>query len=139
MGLCGGVGGHLRANAPIPLSLGNSKLRVELSTDGTVNMIENRIADETYAFRSDSFTLETDLGVFSTATFNPAGVTAEKQRVVFHYEFGPSISADLVYRLDGENAFFRRELNIDNKTPLRLKNLILCNTDFARPAIEVIH
>ena len=139
MGLCGGVGGHLRANAPIPLSLGNSKLRVELSTDGTVNMIENRIADETYAFRSDSFTLETDLGVFSTATFKPAGVTAEKQRVVFHYEFGPSISADLVYRLDGENAFFRRELNIDNKTPLRLKNLILCNTDFARPAIEVIH
>ena len=45
----------------------------------------------------------------------------------------------LIYTLGPENAFFRRCLKITHQTPLRLKNLVLGNTVFAKPARETVH
>ena len=119
--------------------LANDKLRITLSETGKLDSVENLLAGETYSFRADAFTLDTDLGLFSNNTIKPARVTADKHRVVFYYEFGPSISADLVYSLDGHNRFFRRAISVANKTPLRVKNLIFGKTAFSKPAMETVH
>jgi len=119
--------------------LANDTLRVTLSETGKLDSVENLLAGETYSFGADAFTLDTDLGLFSNNTIKPARVTAGKHRVVFYYEFESSISADLVYSLDGNNGFFRRALSVANKTPLRVKNLILGKTAFSKPAMETVH
>jgi hypothetical protein len=97
------------------------------------------LAGETYTFSSDAFALDTDLGVFSNSKTRPSKITADKRRVNIHYEFKPNISTDLIYTMDGGNGFFRRTLGIANKTPLRVKNLILGETAFAKPANEMVH
>jgi len=119
--------------------LANGKLRITLSETGKLDSVENLLAGETYSFGADAFTLDTNLGLFSNNTVKPARVTVGKHRVVFRYEFGPSIGADLVYSLDGHNGFFRRAISVANKTSLRVKNLILGKTAFAKPAMETVH
>ena len=129
-----------------PYLLANDKIRVALSDDGKLEAVENLLAAETYSFGSDSFALDTDLGMFSNATTSPVRVTADTQRIVYQFEFGPetaggvaSIKVDLIYTLSGDNGFFRRTLSVSNAAPRRLKNLVLGATAFARPAAEVVH
>ena len=126
--------------------LANKKIRVTISEAGTLNSVENLLAAETYSFRSDAFTLETDRGVFSNSNTQPARVTTGRERLVFHYQFSvggtdgaSSISADLIYTLTGNNGFFRRALSVSNAAPLRVKNLLLGATTFAAPARETVH
>ncbi len=119
--------------------LANEKIRVTLSESGKLDSVANLVAGETYTFQADAFSLDTDLGVFSNRTLRPVRFTADRQRVVYHYEFAPGLSADLVYSLAGDNGFFRRALSIANKTPLRVKNLVLGATTFSKPAIATVH
>ena len=124
--------------------LGNAKIKLTVSDGGSLESVENLLASETYAFSSDVFTLDTDLGLFSNRTTKPALVTADGQRMEFRYEFRSAGGADkvdvsLLYTLGPENAFFRRCLTITNHTPLRLKNLVLASTAFAKPARETVH
>ena len=119
--------------------LANDKISVTVSEAGKLDSVENRLAGETYRFNADTFSLETDQGVFSNASRQPSKVTAGKDRMAFSYAFSPSISVDLVYTLSNDNGFFRRTLSLSNATPLRLKNLVLGATAFARPAAEVVH
>jgi len=124
--------------------LGNAKIRVTVSDGGSLESIENLLASEKYTFGSDVFALDTDLGVFSNRTTQPALVNKDAQQVEFRYELGSAggagkVGVSLVYSLRPENAFFRRCLKITNNTPLRLKNLVLGNTAFAKPASETVH
>ena len=119
--------------------LANDKISVTVSKAGKLESVENRLAGETYRFNADTFSLETDQGVFSNATRPPSKVTAGKDRMAFSYAFSPGISVDLVYTLSNDNGFFRRTLSLSNAAPLRLKNLVLGATAFARPAAEVVH
>ncbi|MCF7848750.1 MAG: hypothetical protein K9M45_07875 [Kiritimatiellales bacterium] len=119
--------------------LANDKISVTVSEAGKLDSVENRLAGDTYRFNADTFLLETDQGVFSNATSQPSKVTAGKDRMAFSYAFSPGISVDLVYTLSNDNGFFRRTLSLSNATPLRLKNLVLGATAFARPAAEVVH
>jgi hypothetical protein len=129
-----------------PYLLANDKIRVALSDDGKLEAVENLLAAETYSFGSDSFALDTDLGMFSNATTSPVRVTADTQRIVYQFEFGPetaggvaSIKVDLIYTLSGDNGFFRRTLSISNAAPLRVKNLVFGRTTFSSPARETVH
>ena len=135
-----------QVDAASPRSLSNEKIRITVSDAGKLESVENPLASETYPFSSDEFELDTDLGVFSNGKTRPTSVTADKNRVVYHYEFGllgkretGKVGADLIYTMKDNNGFFRRELRIANKTPLRVKNLILGKTAFSRPASEVVH
>ncbi len=126
--------------------LANDKLRVTIPEVGTLHSVENLLAAETYSFTSDGFTLDTDLGLFSSSTIRPAKIIAGQERIVYHFEFGPrdsrgagSIGADLVYNLAGSNGFFRRTLCVSNAAPLRVKNLIFGPTAFSTPARETVH
>ena len=47
--------------------LANDKIRVALSDDGKLEAVGNLLAAETYSFGSDSFALDTDLGMFSNS------------------------------------------------------------------------
>ena len=124
--------------------LENSKLKVTLSPTGGVQSVENLLAAETYAFSSDVFVLETDLGVFSNRSTKPVRVTATPGRVEFRYDFGgpgssEKVGVSLFYTLGRENAFFRRSLSISAPRAMRLKNVMLGDTAFARPARDVLH
>jgi hypothetical protein len=126
--------------------LANDKIRVALSGDGKLEAVENLLASETYSFGSDSFALDTDLGMFSNATTSPVRVTADTQRIVYQFEFGPetgggvaSIKVDLIYTLTADNGFFRRTISISNAAPLRVKNLVFGRTTFSSPARETVH
>ena len=119
--------------------LANDKVRVTVSEAGKLKSVENVLASETYRFNEDTFSLETDQGVFSNAPRPPSKTTTGKGRIAFHYEFSPGISADLVYTLTGDNGFFRRTLSLSNAAPLHLKNLVLGETKFALPAKEAVH
>lgn len=124
--------------------LGNAKIKLTVSDGGNLESVENLLAAEKYVFSSDVFTVDTDLGVFSNHTTKPVRVTADERQVEFHFEFGStgglnSVGVSLIYSLGPTNPFFRRCLKIGNQNPLRLKNLILGNTVFAKPASEVVH
>ena len=126
--------------------LANEHISVTISGDGKLESVANLLAAETYSFRSDSFALDTDLGQFSNRNVRPTRVTAGKNRIVCHYEFGPGgansasrISADLVYTLAGNNGFFRRTLSISNTGPLRVRNLVLGETSYSSPPEESVH
>ena len=126
--------------------LANDKIRVALSDDGKLEAVGNLLAAETYSFGSDSFALDTDLGMFSNATTSPVRVTADTQRIVYEFEFGPetaggvaSIKVDLIYTLTADNGFFRRTLSVSNAVPLRVKDLVFGRTTFSSPARETVH
>jgi len=126
--------------------LANEKIRVTISEAGRLEAVENPLASETYSFKSDAFALDTDLGLFSNSKIRPTRITAGKQRIVYHFELSSggtpgasSISADLIYTMQGNHGFFRRALRITSRTPLRVKNLTLGKTAFARPPDEVVH
>ncbi len=126
--------------------LANDKIRVTISEAGALNSVENLLAAETYSFRSDIFTLDTDRGLFSNSNTQPAKVATGRERLVFHYQFGAggpdgagAISADLIYTLAGSNGFFRRALSVSNAAPLRVRNLVLGATTFSTPAHETVH
>jgi hypothetical protein len=67
--------------------LANDKISVTVSKAGKLESVENRLAGETYWFNADTFSLETDQGVFSNATRQPSKVTAGKDRMAFSYAF----------------------------------------------------
>jgi hypothetical protein len=126
--------------------LANDKIRVTISEAGALNSVENLLAAETYSFRSDTFTLDTDRGLFSNSNAQPARVVSGRERLVFHYQFGDgapegagAIRADLIYTLAGSNGFFRRALSVSNAAPLRVKRLVLGATTFSTPAQETLH
>jgi len=126
--------------------LSNDKIRVTIDPSGKLISVENFIAAEQYAFSSDDFTLDTDLGIFSNSKTKPAKITAGKERIVYHYEFGTldthgagRVSVDLVYTLADHNGFFRRSISISNAVPLRVKNLQFGKTTFIVPASETVH
>ena len=136
--------GSMHAAGASTRVLGNARIKVTVSDVGSLDSVENLSAAEKYAFNSDFFTVETDLGVFSNRATKPVRVTADGQRIEFRYEFGSpgvpgAVGVSLLYTLGYDDAFFRRCLKIANRTPLRLKNLILGNTTFVNPAREVVH
>ncbi|MHB8972466.1 MAG: hypothetical protein ACYC3X_21310 [Pirellulaceae bacterium] len=117
--------------------LSNENMRVTISDTGCLKSVENLLAAENYQFRSDTFELDTDRGVFSNSSTQPTVVTADKDCLVYHYVFGPlnalgagAIAAELTYMLPGHQGFFRRALRIVSPTPLRVNNLMLGNTVF---------
>lgn len=126
-----------------PRQLANDRLKVCISDTGQLLSVENRLALETYAFESDAFELDTDLGQFSNKDTKPAKVREERDRVVFRFDFNqPGMSklgVDLIYTLGTKNGFFRRALKITNSVPLRVKNLPMGKTTFTTPADETIH
>ena len=63
--------------------LANEKIKITISDAGTLDSVENLLASETYSFRADAFTLDSDLGMFSNSTTHPAGITAGQERIVF--------------------------------------------------------
>ncbi|MCX6877402.1 MAG: hypothetical protein NTW21_26870 [Verrucomicrobia bacterium] len=139
-----GADGRPSAEAARPHVLRNATIKLTVSPGGCLESVENIPAAETYTFNSDVFTVDTDLGVFSNKEARPIRVTVDGQRIEFCYEFRPASGADkvgvsLIYTLGLESAFFRRCLKITNPTPLRLKNLVLANTAFAKPATDCVH
>jgi len=118
--------------------LANQKLSVTVSNTGKLISVDNLPAGEKYSFTSDEFELDTDLGVFSNRSVKPVSVERRKGRVVYRFDFG-KVAVSLIYTIKGPNGFFRRSLQIDNKAPLRLKNLVLGRTKFARPSKETVH
>ena len=125
-------------------ALRNDNIKLTVSHGGSLESVENVLGLETYTFGSDFFTLDTDLGVFSNRTTKPVLVTTNERRIEFRYEFvsvggADKVGLSLIYTLRPKNAFFRRTLNITNDSPLRLKNLVLGNTAFAKPASDVVH
>lgn len=125
------------------LQLANDKLKIRISDTGKLLSVENRLASETYAFESDAFELDTDLGLFSNRDTKPARVREERDRVVFQFDFDQppkgKVGVDLVYTMGTANGFFRRALKITNSIPLRVKNLRMGKTVFTKPADEAIH
>ena len=123
--------------------LANDKIRVTISDDGKLESVENLLASETYAFESDLFALDTDLGLLSNKVVKPARARKETGRVVYEFDFGQpakgKVSVDLAYTLGASNGFFRRSLKIANSTPLRLKNLLFGKTTFTTPSWETLH
>jgi len=139
-----GADGRSSAQAARPHVLGNATIKLTVSPDGGLESVENIPAAETYTFNSDVFTVDTDLGKFSNFSIKPTAVTADARRIEFRYDFRPAAGADkvgvsLIYTLGPESAFFRRCLKISNPTPLRLKNLVLGNTAFAKPGTDFVH
>ncbi|MCX5653111.1 MAG: hypothetical protein NTY65_00450 [Planctomycetota bacterium] len=122
--------------------LANDNLKVRISDTGKLLSVENRLSSETYAFESDEFELDTDLGLFSNKDTKPAKVREERSRVVCQFDFYQSpkgkVNVDLVYTLGTTNVFFRRVLKITNGVPLRVKNLRMGKTIFTKPADETI-
>ncbi|HUT23193.1 MAG TPA: hypothetical protein VM492_02495, partial [Sumerlaeia bacterium] len=116
----------------------NAEMGVTVSEGGSLLSIQNRLAQEEYRFASDSFEIRTNLGTASNKDQQPVRVEKEKNRLVYHFEFG-RFRVALAYTLEGENAFFRRALKIANPSALRLEGITLGNTTFARPADETIH
>lgn len=125
------------------LQLANDKLKVRISDTGKLLSVQNMLASETYAFESDAFELDTDLGLISNKDAKPAKVREERGRVVFQFDFGQplkgKVGVDLVYTMGTANAFFRRALKITNSVPLRVKNLRMGKAIFTKPANETIH
>ena len=127
--------------------LANEKIRVTISGDGQAGF-GRRTCWQRKPIHSVRIALRW-IPIWAcsrTATTPPPRVTAGKQRIVYHYEFGAatraapaSISADLVYTLAANNGFFRRALSISNAAPLRVKNLVFGATTFASPARETVH
>ena len=115
----------------------NKKLKVIISNTRKLLSVTNLLAGEKYSFASDEFELDTDLGLFSNRDTKPTSVQADPRRVVYRFEFG-KVGVSLIYTLKGENSFFRRSLKIENKTPLRVKNLVLGRTKFAQAARETL-
>jgi len=118
--------------------LTNGKLKVIISPAGKLLSMEDREVSHKYAFESDEFELDTDRGIFSNSNAKPAGVRKEKGRVVYKFDYG-KVSVSLIYTLKGRNAFFRRSVKVDNKAPLRVKNLVLGRTKFSQTARETVH
>ncbi len=69
------------------VQLGNEKLKVAVSGAGKLLSVSNSAAGEKYAFSSDQFELDTDLGVFSNRSVKPTGVKRDKGRVVYRFDF----------------------------------------------------
>jgi hypothetical protein len=118
--------------------MGNGEINVRIAGDGALESVENLSAAETYAFCFDGFSVDTDLGEFSSRHAKPASVNTGPRHVEFHYEFG-SVGVNLVYDLKPGNRFFRRWLAIRNARPMRLKSLTLGPTNFASAARDVVH
>lgn len=108
---------HPDAGGLAGCQLANDKLNVRISGAGKLLSVENRLASETYAFESDAFELDTDLGLFSNKVTGPVRVRKEGSRVVFHFEFDRratgKVGVDLIYTLGDTSGFFRRALNPD--------------------------
>lgn len=128
---------------PVVYGLANDKMNVRISDTGKLLSVENRLASEKYAFESDAFELDTDLGSLSNRDIKPARVVNEKNRVVYQFDFEQlgtgKVSVDLIYTLGATNGFFRRALKITNSTPLRVKNLRMGKAVFTKPADETVH
>ena len=127
------IGADIRSS-----QLGNGKLNVVISDTGKLLSVENLAAGEKYLFESYEFELDTDLGLFPNRNTKPASVKRQKGRVVYRFDYG-KVSLSLIYTIKGYNGFVRRSLKVENKTPLRVKNLVLGRTKFARPARETVH
>lgn len=134
---------HPDAGSPAGCRLANDKLTLLISDAGKLLSVENSLASETYAFQSDAFELDTDLGLLSNKDVRPAEVRKEGSRVVFHFEFDQratgKVGVDLIYTLGDTSGFFRRALKITNSVPLRVKSLRMGRTAFTKPADKTIH
>ena len=134
---------HPDAGGLAGCQLANDKLNVRISGAGKLLSVENRLASETYAFESDAFELDTDLGLFSNKVTGPVRVRKEGSRVVFHFEFDRratgKVGVDLSYTLGDTSGFFRRALKVTNSVPLRVKSLRMGRTAFTKPAYETVH
>ncbi len=126
--------------------LANGKLKIDVSDTGQLLLVENRLAAETYAFDSDSFEVETDLGTLTNRGMTPIEVSKQQGRYAYRFDFGEpggqgrgEVSAELVYTLGPADAFFRRTLKITNSAPLRLKTVRMGRTAFREPAAESVH
>ncbi len=64
--------------------MANEKIRILISGAGALESVENLVASETYTFDSDSFILDTDVGLFSNRNTRPAKITAGRERIVYH-------------------------------------------------------
>jgi hypothetical protein len=118
--------------------MANKKLRVAISDTGKLLSVENMAAGEKYSFESDEFELDTDLGVFSNRDTKPISVKGEKGRVAYRFDFG-KVGVSLIYTLENDNGFFRRSLKVENKAALRIRNLVLGRTKFAREAKDTVY
>jgi len=118
--------------------LANEKLKVIISNRGQLLSVENPGASEAYVFESDAFELDTDLGMFSNRDIRPTSLRQENGRITYQFDYD-KVSLQLIYSLKGKNAFFRRTLKIDNKSTLRVKNLVMGRTRFSRKAKETMH
>lgn len=118
--------------------LSNEKLKVNISNTGKLLSVENYLASEKYAFISDAFELDTDLGILSNRHKKPTNVRKEKAHIIYQFDFD-KVSVDLIYTIKGENSFIRRALKIVNNTPMRLKNVRMGKMMFSKPAEESIH
>ncbi len=118
--------------------LSNEKLKIIVSNTGKLLSIENLIASERYAFKSDEFEIDTDLGIFSNKNMNANEVKKEKNCIIYKYDYG-KVVVNLMYTLKGENGFICRTLVIFNYTPLKVKKLKMGRISFSKPASESIH
>ncbi len=118
--------------------LTNPKLTVTVSPTGSLLMVENHLANETYHIAADAFILETDQGRVTNEATQPVRVSQTQENLIFHFEFA-QLCLELTYRLAAENGFVRRSVKITHQTPLRLLKLTLGQTIFHQPADEAIH
>ena len=118
--------------------LANEKLKVIISDTGKLLSIENFLASENYGIESDLFEVDTDQGLLSNRNTKPIKVRNEITSFVYQFEYG-QIKIDMVYTLKGDNGFIRRTLKIISEAPLRLKSLVLGQTQFSSEARETLH
>jgi len=127
----------------------NEKLKVHVSDTGQLLLVENRLAGEVYALDSDSFEVDTDLGLLTNRGVRPIEVRRRDGGLVYQFSFDRlgklatgKVDVTLVYTLGPDNGFFRRTLKIangTNSTPLRLKIVRMGRTVLKEPADEAIH
>ncbi len=119
--------------------LQNRVFKSAISEHGSLQVIQNALAGESYAITEDAFTVLTDRGSFSNRENRPNSFqqTADGFRFVFRNAAG--YQAALEYSLGASHNFLERRLILDElKVPLQLLNIQLGRTIFTVPPREMV-
>ena len=129
-----------RAGDTAGTSLHNEHLRVILTSNGSLQQIENLAADESYAIETDAFTLVTDRGTLSNRDEKPTRSTASAGGAVYAFPRSGCCEVTLTYRLQPGRRYLERHLSVTNNGPERLllEGIELGRTVFATAPREAV-
>ena len=123
---------------PKTFEISNNALAVKLSTNGSLQHLDNALSGESYHIRADTFAVVTNQGTFSNRNVAPVKHELRDGQITYTFSSG-QYDVVLAYTMAPDHNYLERNLTLTNiKKPLTLLKIELGRTAFTTVPRESI-